>query len=116
MTHSTLTRAISSLVLAVSAIAGPAVAQTSDEPVRITVSYGDLDIVHTAGATVLLHRLEAAARTACGGVPDIRVLADVAAFDQCRSSALDRAVAEAHSPALTAVATKSGATVRLARR
>jgi UrcA family protein len=116
MTYPTLTRAIGALALAASVIAGPAVAQSMDEPVNIKVSYGDLDIGHPAGAAVLLHRLDAAARKACGGAPDIRVLADVAAFDKCRGSALDRVVAEIHSPALTAVATKLGATVRLAHR
>jgi UrcA family protein len=117
MTCLNITRVVSALMLAASTLAAPATAAPLiDEPINITVSYRDLDIGHPAGAQVLLRRLEAAARKACGGTPDIRVLAEVAEFDKCRSAALDHAVAGINAPLLTAAATKSGAVVRVAHR
>src|SRR5262249_8033915 len=116
MAYPVMTRALSALFLAASAIATPAVAASLEEPVNITGSYPDLDISHPAGAAVLLHRIEAAATKACGGQPDVRVLAEVSHFDKCRSAALSKAVAEINSPMLTAAANGSGAVVRVAGR
>ena len=117
MTHSIITGALSAFVLAASAVtAAPASAASLDEPVTITVSYRDLDISHPAGATVLLHRLEAAATKTCGGKPDVRVLEEVAAFDKCRDAAINRAVAAIDAPLLTAAANRSQPTVRVAGR
>ena len=116
MTYPTLTQALSALVLAASAISSPVAAASMEDPLDVTVSYRDLDIGHPAGATVLLHRLEAAATKACGGRPDVRVLEEVANFDKCRSAALNHAVAQINAPLLTAAATRSGAVIRVAHR
>jgi UrcA family protein len=115
MTSLTTARALSALIVAASAVALPAAAQSVDEPVSVTVSYADLDIGHQAGAATLLHRLQTAAVQACGGAPDIRVLGEVAAFDKCRRAAVSRAVAEVHSPMLTALA-RTGHAIQVAGR
>lgn len=84
--------------------AAPVLAQTSDPVPSVRVKYADLDLGARAGASVLLSRIEAAARTACGGAPDIRQLDRVARFEACRRSAVARAVAAVDSPLLTALA------------
>jgi UrcA family protein len=109
-------RTLAFLSLAGSVIAAPAVAQSVDERVSINVSYADLDIRHASGAAVLLHRLDAAAVRACGGEPDLRVLAAVAAFEKCRTTALNQAVAQVNAPALTAAAAHSDRPVLFVRR
>ena len=108
-------RVVGAFFLAASAVALPAAAQSVDEPVSVAVSFADLDIGHTAGANILLHRLQAAAVKACGGLPDIRVLGEMAAFDKCRREAVGRAVATINSPLLTAMAQK-GHAIQIARR
>jgi UrcA family protein len=102
-------RALGALVLAASAVALPAAAQSVEEPVSVAVTFADLDIGHPAGAAILLHRLQAAAVKACGGTPDVRVLGETAAFDKCRQAAVSRAVDQVHSPVLTAMAQKAHA-------
>jgi UrcA family protein len=84
--------------------AAPALAQTSDTVPSVSVKYGDLNIRSPAGAQVLLKRIEAAANTACGDAPDIRLLRQWAGFGECRRSAVARAVAAVDSPMLTATA------------
>jgi UrcA family protein len=84
--------------------AAPVLAQTSDTVPSVVVKYGDLNVRSPAGAQVLLKRIEAAANTACGGAPDIRLLRQWASFEECRRSAVARAVAAVDSPMLTAVA------------
>jgi UrcA family protein len=84
--------------------AAPVLAQTSDTVPSVTVKYSDLNIGSRAGAQVLLKRIEAAAKTACGGAPDIRQLDQLASFEACRTSALARAVVAVDSPMLTAMA------------
>ena len=111
-----MTAALATSILAASAIAIPAAAQPADQTVSIRVSYADLDIGHSAGAKVLLHRLQAAAVQACGGMPDVRVLAQVAAFDRCRREAVGRAVAQIDSPTLDAAANRRGRDADFASR
>jgi UrcA family protein len=82
----------------------PARAQTSDAAPSVTVRYNDLNIGSRAGAEVLLRRIETAANSVCGGAPDIRQLSQWAGFQACRTSAVERAVAAAESPMLTAMA------------
>lgn len=116
MTRSTTAQALSALVLAASVLGGHAAAQPIDQPISVTVSYADLDIGHPAGATVLLHRLETAAVQACGGMPDVRLLAQVAAFDRCRRESVSRAVAQVNSPILNAAASSRGSPTEFATR
>jgi UrcA family protein len=81
-----------------------ALAQISDTVPSVSVKYPDLDIGSPAGARVLLERIEAAAKTVCGGAPDIRELDRWASFEACRRSAVARAVVAVDSPVLTAMA------------
>ena|SRR5579885_573204 len=84
--------------------AAPAVAQISDAVLSVSVKYRDLNLGSRAGAQVLLERIEAAAKTACGGPPDIRQLGQLASFEACRRSAVARAVVAVDSPTLTEMA------------
>jgi UrcA family protein len=84
--------------------AGPALAQTSDAVRAGTVKYRNLDAGSRAGAQALFERIETAASTACGGVPDLRQLSRLAVFETCRRSAVARAVVAVDSPMLTAMA------------
>jgi len=84
--------------------AAPVLAQTSDAVPSVVVKYGDLNIRSPAGAQALLKRIKAAADTACGEAPDIRLLRQWASFEACRRSAVAGAVAAVDSPMLTATA------------
>ena len=95
--------------------AAPALAQVSDTVASVTVKYSDLNIGSRPGVQVLLERIEAAANTACGGAPDVRLLSRWASFKACRRSAVARAVVAIGSPMLTAVA-HGGATGSFAAR
>jgi len=104
-----MTRFLTAPVLCLAAAAmlscaAPVLAQTSDTVPSVLVKFGDLNIGTTAGAKVLLNRIEVAANTACGDAPDIRLLRQWASFQACRRSAVARAVAAVDSPMLTAVA------------
>jgi UrcA family protein len=107
-----MTRFLTAPVLCLAAAAtlsyaAPVLAQTSHTVPGVSVKYGDVNIGSPSGAQVLLKRIEAAANTACGGVPDIRQLRQLASFEACRKSAVARAVAAVHSPMLTAMTTTS---------
>jgi len=100
-----LTAPVLSLAAAITlSCAATAFAQTSDSVPSVSVRYSDLDIASPAGVQMLLKRIDAAANTACGGVPDIRQLHQWANFEACRRSAVARAVATVDSPMLTATA------------
>jgi UrcA family protein len=104
-----MTRFLTAPVLGLAAAAAlawaaPVLAQTSDTVPSVAVKYGDLNIGSPAGAKALLDRIEAAANTACGDRPDIRVLSQWASFEACRKSAVARAVDAVDSPVLTAMA------------
>jgi UrcA family protein len=66
------------------------------------VSYADLDISKPAGAKVLYSRIQAAARHVCAlnGYND---LLQMQAVNQCTDRAIDKAVKDVGSPALTAL-------------
>jgi UrcA family protein len=117
MTHVHTFRVIALSLLAASALAAstPASAQSPSDPVRVTVSYGDLNIDRPKGAKVLIHRIQTAANLACGGAPDARVLAEQANFDACRRRAIATAVTAVGSPTLSAMAGPIAGT-RLATR
>jgi UrcA family protein len=97
-------------------LSNPASAQTSTAPISVTVSYGDLDLGHAAGAQALLQRIERAADQACGWAPDLRLLAERAAFEQCRKTAITTTVARIDAPMLTALAGSRGQPERVAGR
>ena len=74
-----------------------------------TVSYADLNTHSEAGASALLWRLQAAARTVCGPEQSTFGLKERQAFTDCQKKALDRAVGDVGSPELATVyGTKAG--------
>jgi len=104
MTHVLSAPVLCLVAAAMLSCAAPVLAQTSDTVPRVSVKYGDLDLGSPAGAQGLLKRIEAAAKTACGGAPDIRQLNQWASFEACRRSAVARAVVAVDSPMLTTMA------------
>ena len=105
--------AAASLLLASFSI-GPASAETAPQAARVT--YSDLDLSTEAGARALLHRIDIAARSACG--TDIRsplFPRASANYRECVSGAVDTAVRQIDAP-LVAALNKSQAGVSLAAR
>jgi len=110
------TRSALVAALALATLGGAAHAQTASDPIRVTVSYGDLNIDQTDGAKALVQRIVAAADRACGYAPDQRLLADLARYQACRTHAIDTAVAAVDSPTVTAMAGRLSSPTRLAGR
>ncbi len=110
--------AIAGVVLAsVLGAAGPSLAQNDDPSAGITVKvhYADLDLRGQAGAKVMFQRIENAAVEACGGQPDVRVLARRMAFDHCRRETIGRAVDALNAPLVTALSGRSSSSVLAGR-
>jgi UrcA family protein len=76
----------------------PAAAQA---PTTVVVKYGDLDLTRPAGREALQTRLDSAAKRVCGvlGHPDLRTKQMAR---ECRSAAIDQAVAALNNPAFSA--------------
>lgn len=100
------TIAVGAVILAVGSMTGVAQAQTAASPAT-TVSYADLDLSTADGARVLLKRINAAAKEACGPAPVMSPLTPVAAtlHERCIAQAADKAVAEVNAPLLAALHT-----------
>ena len=64
-----------------------------NEPRQALVHYDDINIHESAGARILLGRIEAATRNVCGPAPDQRQLGAWATYRSCMARAQDRAVA-----------------------
>ncbi|HKD24255.1 MAG TPA: UrcA family protein [Rhizomicrobium sp.] len=79
-------------VIAVSC-AFQAQAGQTDEPRQALVRYDDVNIRESAGAQILLGRIEAATRSVCGPTPDQRQLGAWVTYRTCMAAARDRAVA-----------------------
>jgi UrcA family protein len=108
MTHF-LQRTLGAVTLSIAAASiltasAPANAQPQDDAIRVTVSYGDLNLARADGAKVLLQRIQAAADRACGEAPDVRLMSRRAFYDACRAHAVAAAVTDVGSPTLTAMA------------
>jgi UrcA family protein len=92
-------------------------APPQDAP-SVVVHFADLDISHSAGATVLYQRLQGAAETVCGRHDD-RDLARYMSFKACVQNAIGTAVAKVGQPALTAYyeakANRRHATIQIAQ-
>jgi UrcA family protein len=96
----TLTVAASAFVLAFAAIA-PASAQTNGARFAAEIAYADLDIDNTAGADVLINRLETAARAACDGRMGRVSLREHQRFTRCNTAFLQKAVARVANATVT---------------
>jgi UrcA family protein len=73
--------------------------RAADVP-QVHVNYADLDLNSSAGASVLYHRIRAAADRVCT-TPGVRDLAEVARKEACMNRAVAEAVVSADSPRLT---------------
>jgi UrcA family protein len=105
---------LSLAVTALLACAQPASAQLDDRSASVVVRFADLDINHTAGADILLRRIERAADTACGGEPSFGLGGESRLYRQCRTDAITRAVDQLNAPLLTAAAAGRSKPIRLA--
>jgi UrcA family protein len=105
--------AASAVFLAAAALAGAAFAETPNE-VRVNVR--DLNLQTPAGAQALLRRVSDAANQVCGGEPLIYNLGDRQRFRRCRAEAIARAVRDADTPMVTALAHRSAEPLTLAGR
>jgi UrcA family protein len=89
------------------------------EPMKTTVTYGDLNLANHQGVEQLYRRIVGAARQVCGG-SDGRSLQEKQEFSICRKLSIARAVAAVDQPALTALhAVKTGqpeSTAKLAKQ
>lgn len=76
------------------------VSSAAAAPLRndITVSFSDLDISHTAGAKILLQRIETAARSVCGGSGDLRDLSAFRLAQTCMKDTVETAIRTVPSP------------------
>jgi UrcA family protein len=93
-----LAGAFAALTVTATSFAAP----PSGNPPSVTVRYSDLDLSTAAGATVLYHRISAAARQVC---PDsyTRDLGMLAASQRCQADAIAQAVRELNNPQLAVV-------------
>jgi UrcA family protein len=87
--------------LALSALQATARAADADLP-KQRVSYADLDISKPAGAKVLYRRIVAAANRVCG-FDGSRDMASLRWVQGCTDHAIDNAVRDVDSPALSAL-------------
>jgi UrcA family protein len=127
-TTNTFSRKCRPLVLATFATACLAVASTSvhaadkfsdAEPMKKTVTYGDLNLANPQGVQQLYRRIVGAAQQVCD-VLNGRSLQAKEQFSICTKQSIARAVSAVDHPALTALhATKTGqpdSTVKLAKQ
>ena len=97
--------------------AAPALAQPDGRTaISVKVTYRDLDLSSEAGAKVLYQRIRHAAVEACGGMPELRDLDRVAAYDQCHKLAVQAGVARVNAPMLKAMANSGAKKVDIATR
>jgi UrcA family protein len=73
------------------------------EPIRVNVSYADLNMESPAGVRVLYVRLRSAARRVCAPLDDGRQTSGNFPYLRCYKTALDSAVVKINRPALTAM-------------
>lgn len=87
------------------AVAAPA--SPASDQVSVPVGLGDLNLGSGAGAEIALRRIHNAARSICGGTPDVRELDRAAAYTDCMSRSVGQAVASLDSPLVTALNAKA---------
>ena len=87
--------------IALSTLHGAANAADEGLPTK-KVSYKDLDISKPAGARVLYRRIAAAAHEVCE-INQFKTVATVSGIDRCTQRAIDKAVQDVGSPALSAL-------------
>jgi UrcA family protein len=86
--------------LAVSPVSTFAASRGFEQPPARVVNFGDLDLGQKAGVMTLYSRIKSAAREVCEPLDGIKVNLLHKRYD-CKQNAVERAVAEVNSPALT---------------
>lgn len=76
--------------------AGARAGDRSDDVLRYTINYADLDLATESGARTLYRRIVAAAHRVCPGESS-RELSEVSASGTCREAAVARAMSEVHT-------------------
>jgi UrcA family protein len=105
--------AIASIVLA-----APAFAQSDStgDILNARIAYSPASLSTTEGAAAMWAKIQHASVTVCHGQPDVRVLAEVGAFNKCRRETIARAVGALNAPLVTAMANRETAPVTFARK
>jgi UrcA family protein len=112
MTQNTIRAASFFLAGAITLCALQATARAADDGLpKRTVSYADLDISKPAGAKILYHRITAAANEVCAYGAYWEISTRQKQHD-CVQAAIDKAVKDVDSPALSAL--RPGSLVHLA--
>jgi UrcA family protein len=107
--------ALATAFLAVTSTAVHAADASGSEPMKRTVTYGDLNLANAQGAEQLYRRVVGAARQVCESL-DGRSLQEKVQFSICVRESIARAVAVVDQPALTALhAIKAGQPESVAR-
>jgi UrcA family protein len=95
--------AVISAGIAVLCCAGTGSLAWAAEPIRIDVSYADLNIESAAGVKSLYGRLRFAAQRVCAPLDDGRGIPGNFRYQNCYKTALDSAVGQINKPVLTAM-------------
>jgi UrcA family protein len=107
--------ALATAFLAVTSTVVHAADASGSEPMKRTVTYGDLNLANSQGVEQLYRRVVGAARQVCESV-DGRSLQEKVQFSICVRQSIARAVAVVDQPALTALhAIKAGQPESVAR-
>ena len=89
------------LAMVSSSLALPVAAEPFSPAPQKVVSYADLDLSRSEGATTLYGRLRMAAKQVCGDRG--RRVEEIARWEACYQHAMDEAVASVDKPSLTAL-------------
>jgi len=76
--------------------AGARAGDRSNDVLRLTINYADLDVATESGARTLYRRIVAAAHRVCPG-QDSRLLSERSASGTCRAAAIARAMSDVHT-------------------
>jgi len=87
--------------------ATPSNAADSRQPVSVAVNYSDLNVSKEDGASMLIGRIEAAARVACGPEPDNRDLTEHPLFVKCYNDAENNAIDHLGNPVVSRLANRA---------
>ena len=108
-----MTRTFASLIAALAITAtsvAPAIAEPRTETVSVRVSYADLDLARIEGVKTLTARIDRAIDKACGRMGGKVSLAQTSRIKDCRTVALDKAIAAIDAPLMTALYQRSDVT------
>jgi len=85
----------------------PSNAADSRQTVSVAVNFSDLNVSKEEGASMLIGRIEAAARVACGPEPDNRNLTGHPLFVKCYNEAENNAIDHLGNPVVSRLANRA---------